>query len=225
MNYNDDAFVPAERTSDFFLGLDLAPVSDITALVIVERAAAFRVTPVHYSCRALKRWPPGTAYPEIIRDLGQLVRTVDFRGLAPLAGANLVVDCTGVGKSVVDLIKGLPFEWFARVRITNSHAVTLDASGVWNVPRNELVAVLQTLLQTRRLKIAQSLPEAEVLSAELLAFKAKVPTLADPYESWRERDHDDLVLGLAVALWYAERHPPEWQSQMPEVLGPGKRVW
>ena len=33
--YNDDAFVSPERFSDFFLGLDLAPVSEITALVIV----------------------------------------------------------------------------------------------------------------------------------------------------------------------------------------------
>jgi hypothetical protein len=42
----------------------------------------------------------------------------------------------------------------------------------------------------------------------LLTFQAKITVAAnDVYGAWREGQHDDLVLGLALALWHAERGP------------------
>jgi hypothetical protein len=66
----------------------------------------------------------------------------------------------------------------------------------------------QALLSSRRLKIAKELAEAELLVAELTAFSAKI-TLAgnETFEAWRERDHDDMVLAVALALWLAENAP------------------
>jgi hypothetical protein len=41
---------------------------------------------------------------------------------------------------------------------------------------------------------------------ELLAFRVKVAASAnETFEAWRERDHDDLVLAVAVAAWTGER--------------------
>jgi len=34
-----------------------------------------------------------------------------------------------------------------------------------------------------------------------------VATGHDSYEAWREGDHDDIVLSLAVACWSAENMP------------------
>jgi hypothetical protein len=63
------------------------------------------------------------------------------------------------------------------------------------------------------------------LTRERNAFRAKPSTTdADPL-LWRERDHDDLVLALAIALWYAERHPPELPGELPMTLLPGKVAW
>ena len=74
------------------------------------------------------------------------------------------------------------------------------------VPKRDLVSVLQVMFQTGRLKIATSLPLGPVLVDELMNFRAKItPAGNDTYEAWRERDHDDLVLALAIAAWYAER--------------------
>ena len=43
---------------------------------------------------------------------------------------------------------------------------------------------------------------ANTLTSELLNFKVKITTVGnETFESWRERDHDDLVLALACALW------------------------
>src|SRR5262245_46095658 len=92
------------------------------------------------------------------------------------------------------------------VIITSGHATTFDGmSGAWHVAKKELVGVLQDLMQTNRLKVASSLPDARTLIRELLTFKVKITTAGnETFEAWRERDHDDL--GLAVALWYAEKH-------------------
>ena len=52
------------------------------------------------------------------------------------------------------------------------------------------------------------LPEAEILVAELKAFSVKITQAGnETFESWRERDHDDMVLAVAMALWLAERAP------------------
>jgi len=46
------------------------------------------------------------------------------------------------------------------------------------------------------------LPLAEVLKREMLMFRAKtLPSGGDSYEAARERDHDDVVLAVALACW------------------------
>src|SRR5829696_5804373 len=58
----------------------------------------------------------------------------------------------------------------------------------------------------KRLKIARSMLLVDELVKELQNFKVKVnlQTAHDSYEAWRESDHDDLVLALALACWWAE---------------------
>jgi hypothetical protein len=48
---------------------------------------------------------------------------------------------------------------------------------------------------------------------EFLAFRVKIDPLTahDSYGAWREGAHDDLVLAVAVAAWYAE----EWGPRPP----------
>jgi hypothetical protein len=63
-------------------------------------------------------------------------------------------------------------------------------------------------MQNGQLKIAEALQLAPVLRRELLNFKVKI-TIAtghDSYEAWREGDHDDLVLAVALACWCGERY-------------------
>jgi len=41
----------------------------------------------------------------------------------------------------------------------------------------------------------------------MLNFRAKIDpaTAHDSYSAWREQDHDDLVLSVALACWWGER--------------------
>jgi hypothetical protein len=47
------------------------------------------------------------------------------------------------------------------------------------------------------------------LVQELLTFRVRIDSATgrDSYAAWRESAHDDLVLALAVAVWWAERVP------------------
>ena len=67
-------------------------------------------------------------------------------------------------------------------------------------------------LDSGRLHIPTLLGHGATLKAELANFRVKINlrTAHDSYEagpSWREGEHDDLVLSLAMALWFAERGP------------------
>ena len=89
------------------------------------------------------------------------------------------------------------------------------AGRIIRVPKRDLVSVLQVLFQTGRIKIAPSLPLGSVLVQELMNFRAKITAAGnDTYEAWRERDHDDLVLALAIAAWYAERSRHRTQTEL-----------
>jgi hypothetical protein len=81
---------------------------------------------------------------------------------------------------------------------SKGHKAGVEEDGVWFVPKKELVSNLQVLLQSRRIKIAPSLPEAQTLMEELLKFRTKVTAATqDPLDSWREgpRDPGDTVKG------------------------------
>ena len=85
--------------------------------------------------------------------------------------------------------------------------VDIDTWGYWHVPKKELVGSVQVLLGTGRLEVSPGLKQAATLVHELKSFSYKISanTAHVALESWRDRDHDDLVLALALAAWYGER--------------------
>jgi hypothetical protein len=102
------------------------------------------------------------------------------------------------------------------VTITAGHRATNDSE--WLIPKKDLIGVLQILLQSKRVQFAASLPVAPILVDEMMDFRVKVTTATEnTVESWRERDHDDLVLALAVAAWLAERHGLPQEAFVPYV--------
>jgi hypothetical protein len=198
----------------FYIGLDLGQVQDYTGLVILEKLGAEDGAELHV--RHIERPPLGTYYTQVASRLKEIVeddrlkaRHYDPESMrACYSSPSLVVDSTGVGRAVVDLLRkeGLPF---TAVTITGGDAVHY-VDGTYRVPKRDLVAAVQVPLQSRRLKIAEGLELAETLKQELLNFRVKVNTSTahDSYEAWREGDHDDLVLATGLACWEATRPGP-----------------
>lgn len=181
----------------YLLGLDLGQARDYTALTVAERIGEEDAL---YHVRHLQRFELHTPYPVVVR------RVVEMLRLPQLADTTLIVDATGVGRPVVDLLHAAGLDPVA-VTITGGDSVTTDSEGGYRVPKRDLVGVLQVLFQTQRLKIAAALPDADTLTRELLAFEVKITTSAnDTYGAWREGAHDDLVLAVALACWWGERY-------------------
>jgi len=195
----------------FMIGVDLGQVTDFTAVAVLEEGP-FR----HYALRHVDRFR-GRPYPEIVSGIHFLVRRLPGR-------PSLAVDATGVGRPVIDMIREarVPAELFP-VTITGGNAVTRDGND-YRVPKRNLCSCVAVLLQTGRLKIARGIPHAPTLYRELTRFRVKIsPDGHDSYAAWREQDHDDLVLAVAVACWMCEHGGDEFlvhgQEQPARGLG------
>ncbi len=197
-----------------FCGVDLGQSRDYSALAIVECVRTItngkdEITKL--DCRYLKRWQLRTSYPQIVKDVVQLVNSLD-PSLSSTGGQPvLAVDKTGCGAAVVDLFKAEKINAELRpIMITGGSKVTIE-DGDYRIPKRDLVAAVQVFLQNRMLKIASQLPEAVTLTNELANFKAKISDAGnDSYGAgadWRTGNNDDLVLSLAMALWCANKPP------------------
>ena len=159
--------------------------------------------------RHLERYELGTPYPQVIEHVIRLLTRHPIR--AHLEYTRLLVDATGVGRPVVDSFRARRV-YPVSILIHGGERVTQEIIGeepgdiILRVPKRDLVAAVQTLLQNGRLQIAAGLALADVLKKELLNFRVKVDpkTAHDSYSHWREADHDDLVLAVACAAWYRE---------------------
>jgi hypothetical protein len=201
----------------YILGLDLGQSADFTALTLLERHAPAPAPPdappnrPTYSLPALRRWPLGTSYVDIVADLARLPESCP-----ELEGATLVVDRSGVGAAVADMLRQrrLPF-LLRNVTITGGSAVT-GGGADWNVAKLELVSALVVVLQSQRLKAAKDIPEWKTLKRELEGYRVKVTAAAN--ETFNPRDdsaHDDLILAVALAAWWGETFGG---AALPEVV-------
>ncbi|HEY7153835.1 MAG TPA: hypothetical protein VH575_07730 [Gemmataceae bacterium] len=188
--------------TSYVLGLDLGQTKDFTALAVLERHPVRATEKPDYALRHLRRFPLGTAYTDIVPAVAALRRS------EPLRQAPLVVDQTGVGRAVVDMLRQSA-SGVIPVTITGGHATTVTADGSYHMPKKELITALQVVMQGRRLQIARSLPEAATLVRELQQFQVKITAAAnETFGVWRDGQHDDLVLAVALACWWSERVPP-----------------
>jgi hypothetical protein len=195
----------------FCIGLDLGQASDYTALAVVEKLEAngdhdHDRAALHL--RHLERYPLRTPYPEIADRVAALIRTevltvrtyndlLQVEELLP----ELVIDQTGVGAPVADLLRERDLT-FRSVVITGGDKVNREG-GVERVPKRDLVSSLEVSLQTGALKVAEGLELWPALRQEMQNFRRKInlATAHDSYEHWRESDHDDLVLAVCLACW------------------------
>lgn len=206
----------------FFVGLDLGQAVDYSALVIVERHPEW---PPAYDVRHIHRWPLGTPYGDVVADVGALMGEP-----AMAAGSTLIVDSTGVGRPVVDEFRRACLVPVS-ITITAGSSVTPEPDGTgFRTPKRDLIATIAVLLEGRRLRIASGLALAGLLVSELGTFRRRVsPAGNDLYASWRESEHDDLVLATALAVWFGERAPVGLDLSDPAVrrllVGRGVQGW
>src|SRR5580704_7056784 len=150
----------------YFIGLDLGQKQDYSAVAVVEREERwpeFRSAgPRRLHVRHLERLALGTPYAAVVRRVSEMARGPVLRG-----DCRLVVDATGVGAPVVEMLRAarLPCRLTAVTITGGDHARGRGED--WNVPKKDLLGCVQVLLEGGDLKIQRNLSEAATLLREL----------------------------------------------------------
>lgn len=193
----------------FFVGLDLGQANDYTALCVLEKTLDPNGDSV-YHIRTLERIR-GEPYTDVVDKVAAMM------GQPPLTNeAVLVVDQTGIGAAVVDMFKKAGLKPVA-ISIHGGDHVTHEGL-IWRVPKRELMSTSQVLIQNDRLRWGWKIKLAMALQGEILNFKCKInpETAHDSYSAWREDEHDDLILAVALACWFGENMP----KPISHLIGP-----
>ncbi len=196
------------RLTSFYIGVDLGQRRDFTAVAVLERRdppPPHFLNPwpgpeVAYELRHLERLPLGTPYPKVVERITQLTRLPELDNCA-----ELVVDGTGVGAPVVDLLReaNLPCR-IASVTITGGDTPR-EGRRSSTVPKRDLIATLEVMLDEEELKIAADLPERRRLVEEFMSLKAGATSTGHEIFGATGKDHDDLLTAVSLACWFARK--------------------
>ena len=193
----------------FYIGLDLGQRRDYTAIAVVQRLERPRPygEPEFEALlvRHAERLPLGTRYPAVVERVRGLTHLPELSGRC-----ELVVDATGVGAPVVDLLRAERLgSALAAVTITSGERESSRQSAgcvEYNVPKKDLVGCLQLAIEKREIRIGNDAPWTTALLEELMDMRKTTR------ENGRERmgaegagQHDDLVMALALACWKGRR--------------------
>lgn len=188
---------------NLFVGIDLGEAGNHTAVAAVDRQPLAK--PIHrrkfrYALRFLEEYELGIHYPDQVARLAETLRKPAFKG------SKVGADYTGVGRPVVQLLQlqRCPVSLFP-VLITSGANATFDREHrEYHVPKRELVAVVQVLLQTELIAWHPKLAAAKKLEKQLGQFKVRLTKAKNETFGAEGRDQDDLVLAVAIACWLGE---------------------
>jgi hypothetical protein len=207
---------PATFKERFVVGVDLGQSQDPTAISVLHKKTLPLETWTHdaqlcvhrqdaketLEVRHLERLALGQSYPEQVAHVGNVLAR------PPLVGdATLVIDQTGVGAAVGDIFENAGMKPI-RISITAGSEATVAGIRRHHVAKSILISTLDAALHTGELKFAAKLAEAEAMKEELLDFRRSVSAAGRFSFEARVGKHDDLVLSVAIALWWMVR-PPE----------------
>jgi hypothetical protein len=213
------------------IGLDPAQAFDYTGLVALQHQEGPPSDPwLTYTVRMVERWRhrPYSMLPRLVHRAEEQVRRLAANQYFEQYGeaihpwndvlVTVVVDGGGVGAPVIDSLVDAGLEPVP-VILTSGHQANRRDGGGFTVPKGDVVAAIQLLLEQRRLLLPKELPHAETLMRELENFRYDYSPRghmrygAGPAGGedvlWRgDGSHDDLLLATAIAAWHAETHPP-----------------
>jgi hypothetical protein len=187
------------------VGVDIGQAVDPTAIIVAE---TYRPEKQHPDDRPEKqhliRWvekvPLGTSYLQVVDRIGTVAEAA-----ALFASPTIVVDATGVGRPVVDMLRKRTTISLRPVTFTaGDREKKVDAYST-RVPKRDLVTALEVVLQSRRLHVVRDCPLQQDLRAELGAFEVNLNARGHDTYDGATGKHDDLVMALCLALWSAER--------------------
>lgn len=195
------------------LGLDVGQLHDPSALCAVEltertiKAAdplfgEWPLRETHFRVLGAERLPLGTSYPDVAARLCLLAKRLYDRDSS--GDYHALVDCTGVGRPIVDLLREQVIPQCHVTAVTLTGGARGDPDVLWrqeaSIAKAYMVSRLQALLQSGRITAPMD-PDMAAMAAELKTFelRAKADTGHLQSGAFVVGSHDDLVTSLALA--------------------------
>jgi len=212
-------FLP--RRTRFVVGVDLGQSTDPTAICVLERltgvmdagsdferhlgmTTSMQTPAEQTNVRHLERLPLGMSYPAVVQHVARLLARPPLCGDERQRPAELVLDQTGVGAPVADVFADAGMKPI-RVTITAGDKATWVGLDRWHVAKTILISTLDAKLHIGELRFAAALSGSAAMKDELQDFRRHVGAAGRATYSARQGKHDDLVLAVAIALWWASR--------------------
>ena len=191
------------KSGQHIVSLSLGGVAEPSAVVVIEPRTKFgrrekqdrkRDSENYFNVTWIKRFPAGHPIPAVVARVAQLMS--DER-LAK--NCHLLLDITSTGAAPLRVFEssGLYPE---SIDLTNAGSEE-HTGAVRRVPLRDVIGAAQVVLQTRRIKVAEDLKLAATLLGDLQNFDPKAVTRDFDLRGGR---NSDLVLALAVGLWWAD---------------------
>jgi hypothetical protein len=192
-----------------YMGVDLGQSRDHAAIVVIQRFelalperdpfTGLRPEATVIVVRYAEQIPLGLSYPAV----AAYVTSLAMR--APLADrGQIVVDATGVGAPVVDLLRADPSLKCPVVPVVITPGeFESEANGRWHVPKRDLLDGIRIAFEGGRIAMASNMPGLAELVGELENLRPRKS--APGGVGGNARKHDDLALALALAWWRASR--------------------
>ncbi len=199
------------ESGESIISLSLGAVAEPSGLVVVKPWSwlyppAGRAPAVgggtQFDVIEIKRFTVGCPLPVIVNRVSEIAsdRQLNKRAI-------ILLDISSVGPAPLRAFQSRGM-YPAAIDLTNT-----DAEGYVNdaqrAPLRDVIGTAHVVLQTARLKVAKDLDLAETLYSDLQAFDPK-PIARNP--DLRGGRNADLVLALAVALWWGDRL--RWDDDM-----------
>lgn len=180
----------------YILGLDLGQQNDYTVLSMLKMYEIKGT--LEYHLQYLKKYPLRTSYPDIVELVNGFIKNPFLKDKALL-----IVDYTGVGRPVVDLLRGYEVNLVA-LNITGGSSSNWKNNREVSVPKKDIVSSLQVSFQSSKLKISSDIKHLDDLKKEFINFKAKINSGGNASFNAASGYHDDIVMSIGIAIWYVE---------------------
>ena len=204
--------------------VDLAKKRDFTAIMVMKDSPQVVLgnellkqpnKVVHYYDIVYIAQKQGAWYHAIVQEIEELMQRATL-----VENADLIVDGTGVGEGVVEIMReqglqpipiittngGLVREVYADVAEVFPGAPRLGMRTLQeiHVPKTDLVAAGQLLVQQERVRVAAGLKWAEEAREQFKSFRGKINerTKKKVYEAETEEEHDDIVICFLMGAWW-----------------------
>jgi hypothetical protein len=216
-----------------YIGLDLGQMQNYAAAAVLHATAVdgggrpLRTsaggTVRRFDVRALRRYPLGTPFTEIVGHIAGQARRRELHADGP---PRVVVDKTGCGAAVLEMLRtalqsSRTIEVWGVV-ITAGKTVTRPGPLEVHTAKVELAGAIREVLEGGRLRVPPQLEFAGALRRELQDFTVRVTAAANETFSAAEGRWDDLVVAAALPIWLCG-----WLDlkQVPIIAGPGQSVF